>query len=436
MASDGFADPEALKLLISQGFDPISSENALKIFGNKIEDALNFLRTGTNHVFQSPDQVSYRQCPLLYLILEIADAFFSIPDHCSVCGEELLYPGIKPSVCNNELCYFSFKELGVGSNICLELRRDPLANDFIISLAAAAAKAPPQPPVFDPQPPDFDVNFFKTLPSVSVMANCQDDAALIELIGMRSFEILRFIILANKAQLSTVPKDLRVKGFPNRTAQFLITSVSPESEIAFQQYGNEYGKGYLWHGSGVSRWYRILHTGLKVCSGGEFQVHGGQGIYLSDSYYYSLAYSNQFYSYHNNSSKSGYPRSVLGNFIVISMVEVSPGPKFKIEIPHEFTQSDDVGLITRMLIAVPVNEANTHYGYNYNSDKDFILNPGIKKEEVNKFKKDYRDYGYSGKWGDYLDAVNPKVPSLSDLINFYSDQNSNNQDWSSSVYSK
>ena len=415
MVSDGYADEAKVALLVAHGFDPKIASNALKLYGNRLNDALNFLRTGTERISQTSG-ISYKECPLLYLILEIGDAFLSLTDHCCVCGETLPYPAIKPSICDKELCSFSFNTLGVGGNICLELKRDPIANDLLISLAAAAAFAPPEPPVFDPMPPNFDIKFFSRLPSVEVLSQYDNDSQLRELLGDSDFETLRFIILANKAQLSTLPDELRVSGFPTKTIQFLITSVSPESELAFQTYASEYGRGYLWHGSGISRWYRILHTGLKVCSGGKYQVHGGKGIYLSDSFYYSLAYSAQIYVPNQSilSSNLGYTNSVLGNFNIISMVEMSPGPKFKPEIPHEFTQNEERGLITRMLIAVPRN-AQIDYNYydiNQNGQSlDFALNPGI---------IDYSQY-QGNNLQQLANVKNPAVPSLHDLVTYYSE---------------
>jgi len=346
--------------------------------------------------------VSYSECPLYFLILEILEGICDMGDCCCVCGAPLGIYGLKPSPCDNHLCQFSFLNLGIGSNICSELKRDPLATDLLMCIAAAAC-APPEPPVFEPAPPQFDNDFFNRLPPINLLASCESDAELKALLGMHDFEILRFLILANRAQLSTVPQEKRVQGLPCQSAQFLITSVSPKSEIDFQKYSDQYGRGYLWHGSQVSRWYRILHTGIKICSGSKYMTHGGNGIYLSDSFLYSLPYSYQ--------STNSYTNSQLGkSFSIISMMEVSPGPLFKKEMQYEFTQNDEEGIIPRMLFVIPTDSTqkisfNSGYHNNYyGSKKDLMLNPGLHDHSMGK---------------------NPFVPQLSDLLEFYAHSGKN-----------
>lgn len=82
------------------------------------------------------------------------------------------------------------------------------------------------------------------------------------MIGHDNYEILRFFILANKAQLITLPDEMHLN-IGSKSAQFLITSVSPESELIFRNKRESCGVKWLWHGSRAERWYRILHTGLK-----------------------------------------------------------------------------------------------------------------------------------------------------------------------------
>ena len=56
----------------------------------------------------------------------------------------------------------------------------------------------------------------------------------------------------------------------------------------------KYDVRWLWHGSRVERWYRILHTGLKNLGRTYYQANGGpwfgDGIYMSDSFNYSMYY--------------------------------------------------------------------------------------------------------------------------------------------------
>ena len=80
--------------------------------------------------------IKYRDCQLLYLILEMCESFFDMCDCCCNCGNKLGVFSLKPSCCTNEVCQHAFLNLGVGANIMAEIKRDPIAADFLISLAS------------------------------------------------------------------------------------------------------------------------------------------------------------------------------------------------------------------------------------------------------------------------------------------------------------
>ena len=199
---------------------------------------------------------------------------------CCICGEKIGIFSLKPCCCNKETCKHSYHKLGVGVSVVSEIKRDPLAADFLISLASCAYYAPPQPPVFDPSPENDNINFkpefFDKLPPMkSIVNRCNNDTDLIELIKIDLFKVLRFFILSNKAQLITLSDKLKVKIKNFNGVQFLATYVSPESELIFREKKKNHGVKWFWHGSRTDRWYRIMHTGLKDFGNTKYQLHAG-----------------------------------------------------------------------------------------------------------------------------------------------------------------
>jgi len=80
-------------------------------------------------------------------------------------GTPLSYSSIKPSVCDKEFCQFRFTEIGIGTSIYLEIKRDPLVADLIISLFAASISDN----YCDPKPSNFNpvnaISLFSQLPN-------------------------------------------------------------------------------------------------------------------------------------------------------------------------------------------------------------------------------------------------------------------------------
>lgn len=234
---------ELISTLTSEGFTEKQAEKSLQFCSYDINKARDYLITGIieTTIFELP--LKYRDCPLFYLVLEICESFFDMCYSCCVCGENLGVYSLKPSCCNKQLCQHSYLNLGVGANIINELKRDQLAADFLISIASIAYAAPNVPPVFDPSPESQGIimsnDFFEKLPSIKEMCDkCNNDTELIDMIGMKNFEILRFLILANKAQLMTIPKRQMIPISDFDGYQFLATFVSPESELLFSEKRN------------------------------------------------------------------------------------------------------------------------------------------------------------------------------------------------------
>lgn len=382
---------EYLDILVKEGYSAKRSKKALLFCQNNLEKARDYLITGVieSNIFPLP--FNYLDCPLFYLILEICEGFFEMSYCCCICGEKIGIFSLKPFCCNEERCKHSYHKLGVGVSVVSEIKRDPLASDFLISLASCAFYAPAQPPVFDPSPEtekiEFTADFFDKLPSMKIISSrCRNDTDLIQLIGIKLFKVLRFFILSNKAQLMTLSDKLKVKINKFNGVQFLATYVSPESELIFREKKKKFGAKWFWHGSRTDRWYRIMHTGLKDFGNTKYQLHAGpiygDGIYMSESFNYSFWYCVPA---ENKYAKSSLPK----NLTVIALTENAAVPELRKTVQlHEFTQSDEKACITRVLLVMDSSN-NSNSAINY----DTLANPpkvpslrDVLDEKLKRFK--------------------------------------------------
>ena len=319
----GRADDTKKTILISEGFEEKSAERALIICSNNIDQAREFLCTGLMPPHDAILSIEYSSCPLLFLILEFADCFLNLQDHCCICGEKM-DPGLKPSVCSNYLCNFRFNQIGLGSSVVQEIQRDPLAADLMVSLFSSAMNTEYLMPA-PPENLDYRVLVQKFL-SMNRMKDYQTDSQLAQEITAPAFELLRWILLSNRSQLISLPKKYKLTQFPG-TYQFMTLISTPEAEKEFKRLKASYGSMFLWHGSNGVRWHSIIRNGLKNCSGTNLQANGaalGSGIYFARSSSTSWGYSH---STKNNA------KSCLGKDLhIIGLCEVAQVPSRSSEI--------------------------------------------------------------------------------------------------------
>ena len=350
---------ELIESLLSMGFSERIAKSALIQYNNDLESATNAIISGS--VYQSvASDVSYEESPIFYLTLEIVDGFLDLVDHCCICGKPLEVSGIKPVVCDNKLCYFSFVDIGVGSNLVQEIRRDPIAADLVISLASVAAGTQFLSP--RPQASDQMLNeFFQRLPSTHQMASLHDDHRLFDLIGKDFYDILRFIMLANRSHLITLNGKYRLPEAPFADYQFLITSAPPERESALKKLIKKHGQIWLWHGSPGDRWYSIFHNGLKDYGSTAWQTNDGHwegilGVYESDEFAYSYGYSQR------GAMVNKYMNSSLtSNFHIVALVENAKMPNLKWVMNNEYAQRNENALIPRVIMLVKCFQSGSYF---------------------------------------------------------------------------
>jgi len=323
-------------------------KKALIFANNNINQAIQFLNTGNMYEeVQTPisNFFSFQDSPLIYFVLELTEAFFDLSHCCCICHKELSTPGVKPSICNSELCKFSLYEIGIGNSICEEINLDPEAADLMVSIYASSYDSifckPSYPKLMDKLNIEKILN---ELPPISELSKCQNDIELNAKIGTDAFELLKWILLSHLSFIVSLSESMKMSQFPS-TRQFMTLISSPEAENKFCKLRKKYGSVFLWHGSEGNRWHSIIRNGLKVGSGTYLQRNGaiyGKGIYFADDSSVSWSYVR--------TSTNRYKNSMLGcNLDIIALCEVAKVPEL-INHTHCRTTVREEAVIVRYLI--------------------------------------------------------------------------------------
>jgi poly [ADP-ribose] polymerase 6/8 len=349
-------NPRAKRELTDLGFSEDVAQRALSLTRGDLAAARDLLVTGITDAAPPRPIVSYEDCPLLYLILEIVDGFLDLTDHCCQCGQPLGVAGLRMSNCGAELCVFGMASMGVGSSLVNELRRDPMVADLLVSLASSCFGTKFFVPPLPPQLARQAEGFFARLPAIDRLTRHGTDAELSAELGTDFFEILRFIIFTNRCHLIHLPKKLAIQECVQYTEQFLCAVATPERELAFQKSKGKAPSVWLWHGSLLQRWHSILRTGLQDLGRSGDAIHGGpwygDGVYESDesavSFYYARQDETGGVIGTNHYAKSKLPQAMT----VLALIENAKGKTLKQVHPNEFTQQNPNGLIVRCLMVV------------------------------------------------------------------------------------
>jgi poly [ADP-ribose] polymerase 6/8 len=341
----GTADEVKLASLLSLGYEQQRAEAALVLCGNSRSQAIKFLRTGELPQYESQIDIGYTECPLLFLVLEIAECFLDLADHCCICRQPL-EPGLKPSVCPNQLCQFQLSDIGVGRSVIQEIKQDPLVADLMVSIFSAALGTP----YVKPRPPedfaDAEIStILSGLPAMSVLKNTiRSDRELVVAIGERSVRLLRWILLSNRSHLISLSSQFKLPVFGD-AYQFMSLISTPEAERVFRTAKEKFGSMYLFHGSEGSRWHSIIRNGLKNASGTPMQANGtalGPGIYFARASETSKGYARV--------SPNVYERSVFGKQLkILALCEVAM-VKGLVDHGWAHTLTDEKACICRFLL--------------------------------------------------------------------------------------
>ena len=288
-------------------------------------------------------KLSYISSPLFYFIFECIDTMLSLTTTCSICGKPLPFPVLKPAICNNPTCEFGLRQLSVGNSLIQEIKRDPAAADYVFSAFANAFGSQfvtPPPPAFITQTAN---QVFSTLPPMAQIAKqYHSDKELINGIGTKAVDLLRYIIFGNRNQFLLLPDSLKFKNI-NCPNQFMSICATPEAEVEFQKLKSRYGSQLLWHGSHSDRWHAIFHNGLINASGTRLQANGaayGNGIYFAYDANMSWGYVR--------SARNVYANSAFPTFACIALCEVAKVPELR-DHGNLCTLTNEAACIVRFL---------------------------------------------------------------------------------------
>ena len=333
---------------------------------------------GTKEYEDLNSKLTYEKYPFAFLIYEIIAAFLDLSGHCCICRKKLLFSGIKPSICDNKLCKLGFDEIGIGTSVAQEIHRDPTAADFILTIFALSYGTK-----YCETPTDLNIQkgIFSMIPSMNEIAkNCVTDADIKKKYGEDILELLKYVILSNKAQIITLPDKFKFKEIPVEH-QFMTIISTQKSEFEFQERKKINGSIYLWHGSGFDRWNSIVRNGLMNMSNrsGDEVIHGdlyGPGIYFAMSSGTSFGYLTDG---HNPYKNSILPKKIS----FISLCEVVPNKSFKKCTTGIATLQDEKACIVRFVF--PVRESFS-----------FAPNKNLKVPTLSEILK-YQGENYSSK---------------------------------------
>jgi hypothetical protein len=276
----------------------------------------------------------YGTCPLLYLALELADAFLALEDHCCLC-RLLLGENVKPSVCSSPLCNFQANEIRIGRSVVQEIQRDPLVADFLVSLFLMASEnnfLRSEPPQFDKTKADISL---KNLPPMESLAKMQSDLELTNKIGHTGWNLLHWILFSNHLHFISVPDSIPKTlnwAVSSDYKCFMVIPSKLEREEIFQGIDKQVGHFHGWHGSSGERWHVIIHKGLEIKTGTPDEANGdlsGPGISFAPDAKTSWVFTKE------QPIPNEYTHSVLGKTLrIISLCEIANVPSHrKIAVP-------------------------------------------------------------------------------------------------------
>lgn len=320
----------------------------------------------------------------------------SIKDYCSICAHPLNIKGMgKIQCCDKQLCLTKSKIKVLDYRITEIFHKDPDLTELLINVLISGTSHPKQEKIFKPLPVLPDINNLSELKekldeelkkgnlNIENIKESKNDIELYRKIGFTSYGIINNAISDNYFSMSTIKKfstevlksqRLRISEtesvFDSERIKFIGLNYSYEIESVFKK------ENFLFHGSPMYSWYPIIKNGLKVMSGTEFQANGaayGNGIYFSDSFQFSLAYSSS--RAFEDVNKKKIRKSVVGIF------EINDNIEKYLKSPNIYVIDNDKIMLLRYLVIV---ENGDILNYQEITDYFFKYLGGINKSNEKK----------------------------------------------------
>jgi len=270
------------------------------------------------------NQYTYQSFDSIIDIIDIIiDVIPNLTQYCISCFKKLEFQSEEFVSCGNKECSYKMEELPVGNQVSEYVKNQPDVLYFLLTTAKYAITSGRRNDIFEPFPPHFlknkvnikrgtisklnGINYnnqkdftridaifnnnVKITTLIKELSNCDTDSIIVEKIGSDMYHLLRFIILSNKCDVSLEEQS----GINHKDFKMYRVIYDFIKEDEWKKYIDKKSTNYLFHGSSMENWYSIMRNGLKVCSNTGLMTAGavyGKGIYLSDSFAFSCAYSH------------------------------------------------------------------------------------------------------------------------------------------------
>lgn len=227
------------------------------------------------HWQDRPEDFLARLCELLLNRIRNAG------NYCMMCDNELPFPGVKPTVCDDQLCAYQLETLGLGADLGI-FDRDPKVADLILTMAAAACldvarqqRSPlVMPPADDSRPltPAELADILGKLPPTHELA-AGERLSLLKKIDPRAEFYLGWLFATNRAHIVSVPPE---KQFDQMKTphQFKIHTSTRKHAEKFEELRAAHGSFFAFHGSSTSNWHKIVRENLKNASNTPLMASG------------------------------------------------------------------------------------------------------------------------------------------------------------------
>jgi len=273
-------------------------------------------------------------------------------NYCTVCGTDLKVKGTGTIThCESIECVKKFYHLVTDNRVCELYLQDTRVFMFLLNVFVSGLSHPKASSTFKPLPFMTNINTLddlkKTIPEelqtqnnfklLDILAECSND---LELYSKLNSSSTFYCLLKNAISNNYFSMSSRENVIADSSVVFIHINYSAEIENKFQQ------NYYLFHGSSMYSWYPIIKNGLKVMSGTALQANGaayGKGIYFSDSFHFSLGYSQR--NVENN----------LMDTSVVGVFEILEEPSKYKKSSGIFVIADDTILLLRSLVITKPN---------------------------------------------------------------------------------
>lgn len=227
-------------------------------------------------------------------------------NYCTSCAQPLEFKGLKLIThCSNPQtweCKKKYYTIVTDNRVSKMMHEEPDVFKFLLTTFCNGLSHPRASQAFVPLPwiihPNLPLTYnfdnFKTIvpPQFNpykcideiykTISFCTTDMEIMGIVSQTTYCLLKNIVSENYFSMSS-------KVLDDSKNKCIYVNYTADIENKFST-GN-----FLFHGSASHSWYPIIKNGLKVMSGTSLQACGaayGTGIYLSDSFDFSLGYSN------------------------------------------------------------------------------------------------------------------------------------------------